>query len=58
MNANMSKTYNEERVNMNASNIDIEYVVQIRFITKEAACMTHIELEGLGYEAEVIKMVV
>jgi len=58
MNAQSSKIYNEERANMTASNIDIEYVVQIKFMTKEAACMTHMELEGLGYETEVIKMVV
>ena len=58
MNAQSSKIYNEERANMTASNIDIEYVVQIKFMTKEAACMTHIELEGLGYETEVIKIVV
>ena len=58
MNAQSSKIYNEERANMTASNIDIEYVVQIKFMTKEAACMTHMELEGLGYETVVIKMVV
>ena len=58
MNAQSSKIYNEERANMTASNIDIDYVVQVKYASKEAAHLTRMHLTELGYEAEVIKMVV
>lgn len=57
MNAQSSKIYNEEKAYINAG-IDIDYVVQVKYASNEAACLTRLHLTELGYEAEVIKVAV
>jgi len=38
--------------------IDLDFVVQIKYASNQAAQLTRLHLTELGYEAEVIKMVV
>lgn len=55
MNANMSEIYNQEK---RVLELDIDYVVQVKYMSKQAACLTRLHLTELGYECEVIKVAV
>lgn len=55
MKANESELYNQEKRKLD---LDIDYVVQVKYISKQAACLTRLHLTKLGYEAEVIKVAV
>lgn len=59
MKPNESELYNREKASIEIKpELDIDYVVQVKYISKQAACLTRLHLTELGYECEVIKMAV